>query len=123
MGTGPTSRLDTLVGNELSAVCFVRDYIELHFDGPVLRLMGIVSIQAGDDLPESDLHGSRGDDALIRGLLAAIGSNVTQAQVVAEGRFRIVLGKDLVVTVRRGLPGSEYVHFVSYPEKQLIVLD
>lgn len=26
-----------LVGLEVSAVSFVRDYVELHFDGPVLR--------------------------------------------------------------------------------------
>jgi hypothetical protein len=26
-----------LVGLELGSVCFVRDYVELHFDGPVFR--------------------------------------------------------------------------------------
>lgn len=29
--------LRRLVGLEISAVCFVRDYVEVHFDGPVLR--------------------------------------------------------------------------------------
>lgn len=29
--------LRDLVGEEISAVCFVRDYVEFHFDGPVLR--------------------------------------------------------------------------------------
>jgi hypothetical protein len=29
--------LRRLVGLEVSAVCFVRDWVELHFDGPVLR--------------------------------------------------------------------------------------
>ncbi|MEU1601567.1 hypothetical protein ABZ468_55320 [Streptomyces sp. NPDC005708] len=29
--------LQLLMGAEVSAVCFVRDYVELHFDGPVLR--------------------------------------------------------------------------------------
>lgn len=29
--------LRQLVGLEISAVCFVRDYVEVHFDGPVLR--------------------------------------------------------------------------------------
>jgi hypothetical protein len=28
-----------LIGREVSAVCFVRDYVELHFDGPVLRAL------------------------------------------------------------------------------------
>lgn len=27
------------MGREVSAVCFVRDYVELHFDGPVLRAL------------------------------------------------------------------------------------
>lgn len=31
--------LEMLVGLEISAVCFVRDYVELHFDGPVLRAL------------------------------------------------------------------------------------
>jgi hypothetical protein len=26
-----------LIGEQVSAVCFVRDYVEIHFDGPVLR--------------------------------------------------------------------------------------
>ena len=28
-----------LVGHEVSAVCFVRDYVELQFDGPVVRAL------------------------------------------------------------------------------------
>ncbi|WP_318211431.1 hypothetical protein [Streptomyces sp. SJL17-1] len=28
-----------LIGHEVSAVSFVRDYVELHFDGPVLRAL------------------------------------------------------------------------------------
>lgn len=31
--------LRLLIGQEVSAVCFVRDYVELHFDGPVLRAL------------------------------------------------------------------------------------
>lgn len=33
------SPLRLLVGREISAVCFVRDYVELHFDGPILRAL------------------------------------------------------------------------------------
>jgi hypothetical protein len=35
--TGIASARDLLVGREVSAVCFVRDYVELHFDGPIVR--------------------------------------------------------------------------------------
>ena len=31
--------LTLLVGLECSAVCFTRDYVELHFDGPVVRCL------------------------------------------------------------------------------------
>lgn len=34
---GVASARELLVGREVSAVCFVRDYVELHFDGPILR--------------------------------------------------------------------------------------
>jgi hypothetical protein len=35
----PSAPLRLLVGREISAVCFVRDHVELHFDGPVLRAL------------------------------------------------------------------------------------
>ncbi|TDU01646.1 hypothetical protein EDD99_0004 [Streptomyces sp. 846.5] len=35
----PFAPLQILIGREISAVCFVRDYVELHFDGPVLRAL------------------------------------------------------------------------------------
>ncbi|MFC1439079.1 hypothetical protein ABUW04_12475 [Streptacidiphilus sp. N1-10] len=35
----PALPLQMLVGREISAVCFVRDYVEMHFDGPVLRAL------------------------------------------------------------------------------------
>ena len=36
---GLASARDLLVGQEVSAVCFVRDYVELHFDGPIVRAL------------------------------------------------------------------------------------
>lgn len=35
----PSASLQLLVCREISAVSFVRDYVELHFDGPVLRAL------------------------------------------------------------------------------------
>ena len=40
---GPSS----LVGADLSTVAFVRDYVEFHFDGPVLRSLTDPVVQAG----------------------------------------------------------------------------
>ncbi|HEY3144352.1 MAG TPA: hypothetical protein VGJ86_24700 [Acidimicrobiales bacterium] len=41
--------LSDLSGEELSGVCFVRDYVELHFDGPILRCFSgpVVETPAG----------------------------------------------------------------------------
>ncbi|YCK35659.1 hypothetical protein ACNF49_16690 [Actinomadura sp. ATCC 39365] len=36
-GPVPDDGLSLLVGREVSAVCFVRDYVELQFDGAILR--------------------------------------------------------------------------------------
>lgn len=36
---GVESARTLLVGREVSAVCFVRDYVELHFDGPIVRAL------------------------------------------------------------------------------------
>lgn len=40
--------LPELVGEELSGVCFVRDYVELHFDGPILRALAPPTVTYGD---------------------------------------------------------------------------
>ncbi len=36
---GLSSARDLLLGREVSAVCFVRDYVELHLDGPIVRAL------------------------------------------------------------------------------------
>jgi hypothetical protein len=36
---GAASARELLLGREISAVCFVRDYVELHFDGPIVRAL------------------------------------------------------------------------------------
>jgi hypothetical protein len=36
---GVDSARHLLVGQEVSAVCFVRDYVELQFDGPIFRAL------------------------------------------------------------------------------------
>jgi hypothetical protein len=47
--------VESLVGEELSAVRFVRDYVEFHFDGPVLRALASPQLQvAGTRLVDSE---------------------------------------------------------------------
>ena len=42
------AQLDELMKCEVSSVNFVRDYFELHFDGPVLRILGEFALRKGD---------------------------------------------------------------------------
>lgn len=48
---------EVLVGREISAICFVRDYVEVHFDGPILRCLTDPSGRWGEwgwRFPEGD---------------------------------------------------------------------
>ena len=54
--------LESLVGLELSAVAFVRDYVEFQFDGPVLRALANPLVRTEGDKSQFPDPGSR--DAL-----------------------------------------------------------
>jgi hypothetical protein len=107
----PVIEIQQLVGEQISTVAFVCDYVEFHFSGPILRSLSNprVSVQGAEyRFPES---GSR--DALCR----VIGSTV-QALKLDENRVlelttsngcRITIPLD-TENLRRG--ESEAMHFV-----------
>jgi len=47
LGVSTNSRASEIIGQPLSGVAFVQDYVELHFDGKILRTLANPSI-AGD---------------------------------------------------------------------------
>jgi len=105
-----------LKGLELSGVCFVRDYVELHFDGPILRSLAMpVVLVAGArySFPEA---GSR--DALC----ALIGRVVELAEDRPD-RLKLRLTGDAVVEIPKASPdaGPEVAHFVPTREGNLDV--
>lgn len=51
----PSEALATLAGLQLASVEFVRDYLQLRFDGPVLSLYTFPTIVIGRMLQRSDL--------------------------------------------------------------------
>ena len=109
--------LASLVGDELSAICFVRDYVELHFDGPVLRLMGSVSLNRDDrdmKLGADDEFFGAIHKAIGR-TLVAVGQSDKALSVTFDDRLRICSSA--------GTNGCEYALFVSFPEKRLFVWD
>ena len=101
--------LQDLVGEEVSAIAFVRDYVEVHFDGPILRSLSNPTVsERGVDyrFPEA---GSR--DALCR----VIGSTV-RAVKLEEGRaLELVTSDGSRITIpldAASLRGPEAMHFV-----------
>jgi hypothetical protein len=54
--------LKDLIGREISAVAFVRDYVEFHFDGPILRSRADPQVAVGEAVYCFPKPGSR--DAL-----------------------------------------------------------
>lgn len=84
--------LETLVGQELAGVLFIRDYVELHFDGPVLRILGDLNIGPDDQSVVVPEPGSR--DALCR----SIGHEVVDAQITPQ-EIRVSFSSGLVVRV------------------------
>jgi hypothetical protein len=96
-----------LVGCELSGVCFVRDYVELLFDGPIVRCFADPKVVSGEDsvtFPEP-----RSRDALCE----LIGATVARAEDRPD-RLRIALGSSTVVEIPKESSdaGPEVAHFV-----------
>ena len=56
------TKLPGIIGAQLSAVSFVQDYVEFHFDGPVLRVLTHPTITIAKDMFRFPEAGSR--DAL-----------------------------------------------------------
>lgn len=99
--------LADLAGSELSGVCFVRDYVELHFDGPVLRCLAPpVVVQGGGRLAFPDA----GSGDALRGL---IGRVVERASDEAD-RLVVQLAGHAVVEIPKASRGAgpEIAHFV-----------
>lgn len=108
----PAAPLQLLVGREISAVCFVRDYVELHFDGPVLRALanpfGLYGCR-GWRFPE-------GQSPVV--MLSYIGTVIDHCELVpdrylavdsGEHRFAIPLDED-------SRTGPEAAHLVAIDE-------
>jgi hypothetical protein len=93
---GTRQRLAKIVGEPLSAVTFVRDYVQLHFDGPTISAFTLPTVTVrGKTIAFAD-PGYR--DALC----ARIGVTVLAAFVEHGERLQIDLADDscLVISLR-----------------------
>jgi hypothetical protein len=98
------AELQSLKGEQVSGVSFVQDYVELEFDGPVLRLLGIVSV-IRKYLVKVD-----GDGGFERALRECVGKNVERVQEAPGGLFHVVFFEGDIVQSRS--KGLENVHFM-----------
>ena len=101
--------LNQLLGGEVSAICFVRDYTEIHFDGPILRALVEPRCVVGSETYTSFQAGLR--DALC----TFIGQKVESVDVDPLQYIRCTFGTtDLIeLSLARTDPYSgESAHFV-----------
>lgn len=110
---GAQGPLRLLIGLEVSAVCFVRDYVELHFDGPVLRALS----------NPFGLYGCRGWRFPGRGarecLPSYIGKTADHCEVIPDRLLAVDFGPDrfAVPLDQESRFGPEAAHLVGVDER------
>jgi hypothetical protein len=102
--------IETLAGEVINSVCFVEDYVEIHFNGPILRCLANPVLKLRGETFVFPAPGSR--DALC----SIIGFQVAELELQDEIAIRLRLdpeGTLLVPLDRESRVGSEAAHFVS----------
>jgi hypothetical protein len=85
--------LPNMNGRELAAVVFVRDYVEFHFDGPVLTAITLPRVRHGEQLVAPGDEGYR--DALCR----QIGKVVSASEVREKDAVEITFSDATTITI------------------------
>jgi hypothetical protein len=98
-------------------VCFVRDYIELHFDGPILRLFGDVTVHNGNETKALRSQGFR--DWVCRN----IGLRVTAVGPLKGNEIEIAFDNNDVVRVEGRSAGGRFAEFLNFPDRRTQVWD
>jgi len=96
-----------IVGEQLSAVSFVQDYVEFHFDGPVVRAFAGPIVKESGETIRFPSPNSRDK------LCSLIGRPVSSFELIDGLELRIRLGgADLIVPLdAERTPGPEAMHF------------
>jgi hypothetical protein len=92
--------LQMLIGEQLSAVTFVQDYLQLHFDGPCLTIFSHAVVMLGDKTFHEGKPGFR--DALCNN----IAKKVTEARVAYGDSISIRFADGS--TIKISLKGEDY---------------
>jgi hypothetical protein len=100
--------LQMLIGEQLSAVTFVQDYLQLHFDGPRLTVFSHPVIRLGDQT----FH--RGKPGFRDALCSNITKKVTEARVAYGDSLSISFGDGSMIKISlkdEDYSGGEAVNF------------
>jgi hypothetical protein len=96
-----TSPLQRLVGEKLSSVTFVMDYVQLRFDGPLL------TAYTGPDVTFGGKVFAWGKPGFRDALCERIGAIVRQAEVVNDDAIRLRFSDGGVISI--SLKSEDYV--------------
>ena len=107
-----------LVGEQISAVCFVMDYVEIHFNGMILRCVAdpLVWVDGRDFMFPGE--GSR--DALC----SLINNEVSRIELVEGSHCKLGTDRGHLLTVpldENSKRGHESMHFLPYMDGPLQV--
>ena len=100
---------DDLIDEELASVCFVRDYVEFNFDGPILRSM--IPVRARG--PNAAFEVTQGEVGWRDKLCTFIGMPVTDVIVDEKRSITIAFagGSQIQLPLDVVGPGGESAHF------------
>jgi len=106
--------LDSLVGDEVGQVSFVRDYVELNFDGPILRALANPTVIIGGRSVTFPAPGSRDE------LCSLIGKTVASAEEDSDAiTLTFADGATFVIPKRSDEAVAEIAHLVPLREGRL----
>jgi hypothetical protein len=109
---GHIRTIESLVGEQLSAVSFVQDYVEFHFDGPVIRALTNPIVATATGRVQVPAPGSR--DALCS--LIAQRVNGVEHEDNIQLRLNFGVGESLTIPLDEASHlGPEAMHFQSSP--------
>lgn len=101
-------KIQDLVGHQVSSICFVMDYLEIGFDGPIVRCLGEVIVSGSD---ERKLFPQTGSRDLLCGL---IGKEISMVNIV-DGSYCKLNTKDgwqVCINLQESAENPETMHFV-----------
>lgn len=104
-------------GQYLSSVTFVRDYFQLHFDGPTINVTGAASAEIGS--ASAVLQSDPRFPGLLRDL---IGKEVSGVEVGPDSSVSFRFGPTCVLKVGFPADGGEAIYFHDDAAKHWFVL-